>query len=252
MADAERLVQRIEEPWPWQTGGAIVRRLDRALEASVPRAARAMELGERDWGWARRAVSVAFTVSRVMHMAGVAAPIRHVAAHAALGAGLLGYTQIPELSFDDAARAILERALADPDPASGGVPGHRLRVLAILERIVTPATDRPVPTANLIRLIYDLEQQRYDETADFTLTCGDLLPRAVRLAKRRKDTFTARMLLHALGAIPAGARVRLADGRLGHAMGEGDGGDPFRPLVMVDGNLITPGAPVRLASGAES
>ncbi|MFT7624814.1 MAG: hypothetical protein ACI9WU_004004 [Myxococcota bacterium] len=255
VADAELIAERAEPHWNWRKGAAIIRRIERAAMQSVEAAARAVELGEGEWGAPRRGVSAAFTTYQVLQSANVAPKVRRVVAHAALAMGVTGF--VAGQDFDEAAIATTARLLASPDMKASGVPPHRLRVVALLQKTVEPAinpadgTTRPDATVSLMRLAYDLERDRVGVTKGITLTRGDLLTRAIRWGKKRREGFTVRMLLHALGEIPAGALVRLADGRLGHAMGAGEGGDPQRPLVIVGGTLLTPDQPVRLASGAE-
>lgn len=243
---AERL-RAADPPCPWPETLAVVRRLERALDAHPAATRGALELAPGGWTPSRRAISAAIHALATLRHLDAAAHLGRTVAHTVLVLGLVGFAPRGGMRIADAARAA-SRLFAAPVASRLGAEPHRLRVSVLIDRFVRygDRLDAWLAPMNLVDLLYALERMRCPEDAGFDFAWVDLL--AVAASDRRFDPEWARVLIASSGVIPPGARVRLADGAEGVAMEPGDSGDPRRPVVLVDGRLVVPDRPVSLST----
>ncbi len=253
IAEAEELAARPDE-WSWPGGVSVVRRLERAAVAHAGATARTIETAPGTWTPARRAISAAFQASLVLTRIGVTEFLRRSGAHATLAVAVHGYEARYGKEPDAAAQRALPPLLARPVTARSGVDPHRLRVSALVRALTRRGKEgrEPPPLlAGLVRQAYELERRRCPADVTFDLTRVDLLAHAARmLGQGHRDEPWVRALIGVAGAVPPGAYVQLADGRLGVALDVDPGGDPWQPRVLIAGQVVIPTAPVRLYSPA--
>lgn len=240
-------------PCDWPTALSIIRRLERALDTNSPGTLRALELAPGSWSQARRSVSGAILALAVMRHIGTAPNLARVATHAALALGLFGLAPRSGLPFVQAATAATAMLSAPASSRLGAEP-HRLRVSVVIDRIARFPEDRSqwLPLSALVEIVYEMERRRCPADLSFDLSRVDLLAVLVDEAGRPFDPTWVRAVLGTMGVIPPGARVRLADGREAVAVEPGSSGDPRRPVVLLEGRLVVPDAPVILLAGAAS
>lgn len=243
--DAADRLRAATPPCPWPETLAVVRRLERALDAHPAATRGALELAPGGWTPSRRAVSAAIHALATVRHLGATAPLGRAVAHAVLVLGLLGFTPRGGKPIAEAARAA-SRLFAAPVASRLGVEPHRLRVSVLIDRFLRygDRADAWLAPMGLVDLLYALERARCPEDADFDFAWVDLL--ALAASDRRFDPDWVRVLVASSGVIPPGARVRLADGAEGVAMEPGASGDPRRPVVLVGGRLVVPDRPVTL------
>ncbi len=248
IAEAERLVADRNEPWHWTAGVGVVRRLERALEVDSAAADRALELAPAPWSPGRRAVAVTMRVVAVLREMGSLAGTTRAAGHAALVLGVFGMATNNALTMQDAAATGLPRLLATTLESAGGAARHRIRVCALLNAVHrrTAFHGRWVGAIGLIDVLYELERRRQNDKQSVQLSLADLLAGALAEAQSQLDPAWLRALVATVGELPPGARVRLADGRVGVVLEPGPSGDPWRPMVLVQGQMVEPQQPVRL------
>ena len=252
IAETELLAADPRAPWRWPAGVGVVRRLERALDVDSNAADRALELAPAPWSPARRAVAVALRVVAVLREVGALAGTVRAAGHAALVIGVAGIRPGATATLEQAAGDGLARLLATAmDSASGGAR-HRIRVCALLHAIHkrTAFHGRWVGAIGLVDILYALEQRRQRPGQTAQLTLSDLLAEALADVSGRFDAAWLRAIVATVGELPPGARVRLADGRLGVVLEPGPSGQAWRPLVLIAGVVVEPQQPVRLQAVA--
>lgn len=233
--------------WPWRAALGSLRRLDRAL-ALHPRAVmRVLELADLG-SVTRRVTGCAVLVHMTLGAAGVSTVTRRVLSHVALSLAAQGMAGRGALSFAESVGAAVAAALGESvDPEKGPDP-HRAQVVASL---VALADGAPIPGEALVRLAYDVEAGRSPTDVDFDHSTLDRFAELLREKSSDPEREKwLRIVIHAFGVVPPGARVRLADGRIGVVLDAGLPGDPMRPLVLVGSETVRPTEPVRLLPGA--
>ncbi|MBM4371167.1 MAG: hypothetical protein FJ098_05910 [Deltaproteobacteria bacterium] len=249
VAEAEELVATRDGPWRWTRGLAVVRRLERGHEVSPAATRRALEVTPEGWSMARRAVCACYRTLSCLDHLGADRAIRRSGSHATLGLCVTGLGTRGGEMVVPAAEALLPRLVGTQGFTRAGVEPHRLRVNALVHRLHGQfAEQRRSPgILHLLLLAYDLERRRCPAGTDFDLTSGDLLALASQEADRRYHGAFVRLLLTLEGQLPAGAHVRLADGRSGVVLVPNPD-DPLLPRVLVGRQVLTPVAPVSLIS----
>ena len=249
--DAELMCDLVV-PWDWVRGVSIVRRLERATAADLHAANRALEFVPQPWTQGRRAVALSLRVVAVLVEMKTQPAVTRAAAHAALLLGCSGLTELP-VAFETAAAKALPRGLAAAGKTALGAARHQIRVMSVLHAIVKkPQTQETWPgPIGAIELCYGLESRRaINGLANLTL--GDLLAAVMPEVGKRFDPSWFRALVATVGALPPGARVRLADGRTGMVLGPGRAGDPWRPQVLVGALVVEPDRAVDLIAGGQN
>lgn len=248
--DAETLCDATA-PWDWVRGVSIVRRLERAAAADLAAANRALEFVPQPWTQGRRAVSLALRVAAVLLEIKTQSAVLRSMAHTALMVGCSGLLDVPT-PFAVAARGALERGLGSAGKTALGAARHQIRVSSVLYAITRRPENQqgwPGPIA-LVDLCYQLETRRTSSGLS-NLTLGDLMAAALPDVGGELDVGWFRALVSTVGALPPGARVRLADGRVGMVMGPGIHGDPWRPQVLVGALVVEPDEAVHLIAGGQ-
>lgn len=225
--------------WPWTRGVMLIRRIEQAASVQMYSTLRAVELAPTAWSPARAAVSAAIHVLCACRALGMSTAASRPAGHAAVIAVLRGAAGPGPLAAE--AGAIAAGVFA----AAGPLDPHQLRVGAVLLDLDLPRHERNVALTSLVELAVWMERARRPERADFVLSRADLLAHAI--GHRDCDPRWLRVLINVCGVVPPGARVLLADGRHATVLGPGASRDPWRPEVLVDGLILTPPQPVRLA-----
>jgi hypothetical protein len=246
--DAETVFAKRDGPWPWSAGIGLLRRVERAMDASIPSTMRALDTAPGTWSIARRALAACHHVFTALSDLKVAPSTRRAVAHAALAIAMHGLQDRGGSVFHVAARQALRKMLDAPLTSRTGVESHRLRTLALVHGVSTHA-EEPGNWINpmaLMELAYSLERHRCPRDVTFVLTRVDLLAHAAAGMEKDFDARWVRSLVTQCGQIPPGATVRLPDGRLGMALEAGPSGDPMRPYVLVNGETIEPTSAVRL------
>lgn len=251
VAAAETVSLDRAEPWPWSVIVAIVRRLERAIKADAASAAETMEVAPGEWSVPRRAVSACHRSLTLSTELGLRSSTRRAAAHACLCLALHGYEERWGIELRAAAEMSLARLLDSPLGGRSGVDPHRLRVLSLLEAMAQGRAG-DLPPAGGVQLCYELERRRRPRDVDFWLALSDLMAQLVTNPIPDLEPRWVRLLIQVVGEVPPGARVRLADGRTGVALGPGAGGDPSRPRVLVDGRAVEVDVPVTILSSGAS
>lgn len=244
--EAEKLRGAPDVPWPWQSGIAVLRRIERGCDVSVDATARAIEMVPGRWPASRRMVGAAFRTMSALREIGANRVAVRAAGHATLALGSVGFGDGLGLPPQRAARVIAKRLLLPSESASAA--GHRLSVTTLVHGVAQGAhgEERARGVLPLLTLVHELEQQRQPAGVDFQLTFADLLGIAVGSAGAHYDAAWVRAVVAAAGEIPAGAHVRLHDGRMGIVMERNPNGQALMPLVLVQGQIVTPTEPVSL------
>ena len=250
--DADTLYEKRDGPWPWPAGVGLIRRLERAIETSVPATMRALDTAPGEWTVPRRSLAVCHHVLTALGDLKVALSTRRAIAHAALAIALHGLRDREGLPLHVAAKTALRHMLDAPLQSRTGVEPHRLRTLALAHGVATRAEEPANWTGPmaLIELAYMLERRRCPADVPFALARVDLLAYAAEKMGTEFDGRWVQALVTQCGTIPPGATVRLADGRVGMALEPGASGDPMRPMVLVDGVTVEPREAVRLVATA--
>jgi hypothetical protein len=245
LMDAERILAEMDEVWPWGRGLSAVRRLERAIGRSTAATAHAMETAPGPWSPARRAVAVVALLGQVLRKLDVDSKLRRVAMHAGLGLALHGYSAQGASALPLAGEAFRERLLAMKIKTRRGVEPHRLRLFALVHQLVE-GRGKPPAMLGLVALAYELEAQRI--SGGQPLAFVDLLARTRKRVSGSPMEPMLRLVLATTGVVPPGTKVELADGRAGVVLGPGPAGDPWRPLVLVEGSVQEAPQAVRLRS----
>ena len=251
VSDAEVLIRKREDPWEWGLGLAVVRRLERAVATSPPGLLRALEISADGWSVARRAVATTLRVMLVLNQLRTVLALRRAIAHATLALACQGLQPREGEPLTRASVGLMNRLLRTRSFSRTGIEPHRIRVDALVSQLMPEnSEDRRLRSVlHLLLLAYDLERRRCPVDRDFDLTSGDLLAFAVQESTRRYDAGYVRVMIMSMGMLPTGTIVRLADGRVGVVIMP-NAEQPLLPKVLVDKKIITPTAPVSMASGA--
>jgi hypothetical protein len=234
------VLQQTPGSWNAESGSAILKRAERAIATQKAATMRTLELLPEAWTPARRALSATVTLLIVASDLKVNRASMRALAHALFACALHGYEKGEPLQVREAATLALRAALHTSE-VSAGLRSHWLATLAALRLI---AEGEESSLSELPRILYGLEGIRSAGEGDFALTRLDLLAHLVSEAPTSAWT---RILVLSAGTVPPGARVKLADGRYGIAMGPGVVTDPWRPEVLVEGVRLIPEEPVELA-----
>lgn len=254
LADVESLEARLGAGWAWAGAVGAIRRAERAIEADLGACLRFLDLAPGERTVARRALGAMLHALAMLDAVKVSVASRRVGAHAALTLALHGYSEREGCAFAEAADTALPTLLAGVDAGAATLDAHRLRVCALLHGVCAHFADpgKWHPVARAAALAFDLERLRCPLGTEFALENGDLLAWAARADLATHDPRWVRALLAAHGILPAGAQVRLADGRLGVSLGGAPGEDPLRPLVYLhSGTILWPESPVDIALRGE-
>jgi hypothetical protein len=244
-ADRIQLAVASEPGWPWPEGIHFVRRVERAHSAHRAASIRAIEMPDAAWTAARRATCAAFLVGLALSDLGARGTHQRAAVHATF-ALMLGVSRSPGTPLAACASQVLQTmSKTAVRNAGSAIEPHRLLVLALLAECA--AEDKSLAAVGLIRTVVMLESERRPQGVEFDLSLVDLFAMACGDEIADLDANWLALLVRATGVLPPGARVMLADGRMGVVMGPGDAGDPFRPLVLVNGERIQTAARVSLA-----
>ena len=246
LIDTESISRDPDEPWPWSVGLNVVRRMESAVSKGSHRACRAAETAPGEWSPDRRAISAALHAQRLMTEIGVSPDVTRATVHATLALCVQGFEARSGLTFAEAANRVLDRIVQVPDRGRGGVEPHRLRVCALIHRLAQAGEDRArwFGPLHLIHMAYELERNRWPAELEGPLSLVDLLADAVLSRGERFSPRLLQILVGVTGVLPPGTTVRFDDGRTGTVIGPSEGGDPWRPVVMVDGLLTVPTADV--------
>lgn len=232
--------------WPWRAALGCLRRLDRAV-ALHPRAVmRVLELADLG-SVTRRVTGCAVLVHMTLGAAGVSTVTRRVLSHVALCLGAQGMAARGALPFSEAVERSVAAVLGERVDPDRGTDPHRAQVVAAL---VALSDEQVVPGEALLRLAYEVESERSPKNVDFDHSTLDRFAELLRSKSvdPERDKWL-RITIHAFGVVPPGARVRLADGRVGVVLDAGLPGDPMRPLVLVGTESVRPSEPVHLLPG---
>lgn len=247
---AEGLVaDAADSPWNWRTGMAVVRRLTRAIQATTAGTQSALELVPGPWTPARRAVGSVLHVLLVLTDLGVATATARAAAHAVLALAVRGMKSRSGVPVDQAATALLPSLLQRPATQTGAVEPHIIRVCSLVHLLTTDSKEDAAgdPIVQLVGLGYEIERRRCPQGTNIDLSLLDCLAWAVKAPASFGQW--PLLLTRAAGVIPPGSRVRLADGSVAIVL-ETDPTDPFRPSVLVAGQVRRCQQPVTLLSAA--
>jgi hypothetical protein len=220
------------QPWSFANGMEAVRRLERAMETNASVTAYTLEIAPGTIDPGRRALMAAHHVRVVANCLGTSKSVARASAHAALMIAACGLAPRGGSSFDAAVAKAAACSVAGLEVASADP--HRVLVTTLLH---DQSTHARLPIGALLRLAYEIELERCPVDVDFDLGLADVLSSAVSKWNHPGSSMAAwvRVRVAAAGVMPAGARVRLADGRRGIVLGPGASGDPMLPMVLVDG-----------------
>lgn len=239
IADIERAETTYlsEGTWHWTAGLSAVRRLERGLATDRNAMLRALELSPGPWSAARRAVSVGRCVQQALHTVGTPAVLVRAAGHAAIAVATAAF--VATTTVDIAAEQLL--ALLQ-DTGLETTP-HRLRVVTVVRCLAQTSSDDLTSVVELITAAHELERLRV------VARPGHIAPRVdlLALGLERFTTPWIKLIINMEGLLPPGARVVLPDSRGAIVLGVGDPLNPWRPLVLVEGEAIIAEGPVRFA-----
>jgi hypothetical protein len=214
-------------PWSFRDGIGLVRRAQRAWEADAEAAWEALELAEARWTPRRRAWSAALGAWSLLARAGVGEGVCRVGAHAALALGVCGYEERGGVELEVARARAVEAMASQLEGQSGYLPPHVLRVMALLSGL------RRRGVGEVVELVWEMGRARSPQGVGFDLTRADLMARLAGQMGTMWSPGWVRIAVAEHGALPAGAHVRLGDGRLGVIVGRVGG----RVQVVVEGCL---------------
>ena len=242
-ATAERLPAD-GESWPWPEGMDCIRRLERALATSTFAALRAVECAPSPWSVPRRAVSGALHVLVVLRALGASSGIQRAIAHATLLLAIRGLGHRSGRPIEVVASEVREQFFRGP--RTDRFEPHHLRIATVVHVLAEGSAreGRTLVVMPMIELAYDLERRRVAADGSDALSRVDLLAFAVM--DPRYDERWARALVNCVGMVPPGATVALTDGRVGVVVGPGS--SPWRPELLIGGELVRPDADVKLVS----
>lgn len=250
VAEADVLLGDANSEWNWSRGVAVVRRLERAFEVHPGAAMRAIEFAPPPWSVGRRAAAASLYTTAALAELATTQPTARAAAHTALALACAGLQKGPALALPQAAAVALGRLLAAPMDTPGGAARHRLRVCSLVHAIEKRIPFRGHWTGlyGLLDLTYALEDLRQPTSGGSALTMADLLAQVLGQQANRFPGGWLRVLVASLGELPAGSRVRLADGRVGIVLGPGNTGQAWQPEVLVGAAVVQPDRDVTLVA----
>jgi hypothetical protein len=247
--DAAILAADATGAWDWDGGCAVAYGIERFLAVSIGAAGRVYETAPRPWTRARRIVGAALHVSAVLARLRASPLTQRAATHAMLALAVHGLFERGGGALHTAAQAAMPRLLATGLDEGSQPEPHRLRVCALVseaakaDRTAVPS----LPVVSLLHAALELERRRVPEDIALTLGTVDLQAWLAEALGHEIHAGWGRALLGALGIVPAGSYV-LADGRLGIVIGPSDAGDPWRPRVLLGGQIVVPAQPLTLYS----
>ncbi len=241
--DAEGLQLETEA---WTQQALIVRRLERRVFEHPHPAMVAFEQSTPTVP--RRAISATVIAGALLRHLGASAAATRAGAHAALVMGLGGLQHRGGYGLVEARRRGLQWVLADPWGRSGVEP-HRLRVASLLLTTADSTTDAGGhPILDVTTLAYEVERRRCPEHLPFDLSNADLWAAVATRAGIDFKLRSLRALISCFGAVPAGAWVRLEDGRTALVLGPDANG---APLLLLEGTPTPWTGVLTLLSAAE-
>lgn len=247
---AEQIASEADPAWPWNMGLSAVRRFEKGLSAKEGVAMRVVEFAPDGWNRPRRAVSAALLVLELLTKVKADPAHRRAAAHATLALCLEGLGERGGLPVGQAATALAERITGAPVQARSGVAPQCLLV-ATLVHLMSPEMKQKrdivaLGVTDLIELAYTMECERCPPNVPFDLSRADLLASAVGAAGASGAGYWVRAVIKVCGAVPVGACVQLADGRIGTVIEPGPAHNPWCPVVFIDGQRVVSEQPVML------
>jgi len=222
--DCERIHESLQKSaqagegwyWPWSAGLVVMRRLERGLDADTPACARTVELSPGEWTPARRALSVAIEIMRVLIKLKVGIREARVAAHLGLILSMMTYEERAGRTMLEASGGLLSFLTGQFSASERtGLPPHHVRVSTLAHLIAQPDPSKWLPVIHLVSLVHELERERAPEGVSIDLTRADLLGIATRDMGVRFAPVWVKALIDVHGALPVGARVRLGGGEQG-------------------------------------
>jgi hypothetical protein len=243
---AEQIAATPNQPWPWNLGLAVVRRLEKGLATKPGASMRVVEFAPEGWPVARRAVSAAQLVLQVLTKCNTDASNRRAVAHATLALALQGLQPRDGLDIAQAADSLGSRMMSAPIQAKSGIAPQCLLVASLVHAMGSEMRRQKIVSlavTELVELAYDMERSRCPADVPFDLTRADLLAYAV---SHRVSPDWVRAVIKICGAVPVGACVQLRDGRVGIVIEPGPPHQPWCPVVFVDGARVAAREPVML------
>lgn len=238
---------------PRHTGLRIVRRLERSLDIAPDVVRRTIELMPGQWSPARRTISAALVISMALRHLDINVSVRRAATHAMLLVAIDGLRAREGVALDVAAHIAFESFCRPRSKSRSMLTPHRLRTAAILDAMARRTPLRWPGVLHLIGLVFDLESQRCPKGVDFALTRADLLAYASENMGRGYPSAWVKLLVSLFDTFPAGAYVRLTDGRTGVVIRPqpNDEAQADWPQVLVNGKLVQPSQPIKLLGAHE-
>jgi hypothetical protein len=246
LQNAEQIAEQPDAPWPWAIGLSAVRRLEKGLQANTGAAMRGIEFAPEGWPVPRRAISAAMLVLQVLTRCNASAANRRAAAHATLALALEGLGPRGGVDLVHAADRLIGRMTRAPIAAASGVAPQCLLVASLVHLLGSRMRQRSVTSlmvCELIELAYEMERARCPDGVPFDLGRADLLAHAIQ-HNRASEWIGA--IIKICGAVPVGACVQLADGRVGIVIEPGPPHAPWCPVVFIEGQRVIARQPVML------
>lgn len=243
---AEQIAATPNQPWPWNLGLAVVRRLEKGLATKPGASMRVVEFAPEGWPVSRRAVSAAQLVLQVLTKCNMDASNRRAVAHVTLALALQGLRSRDGVEVAEAADSLASRMMSAPIQAKSGIAPQCLLVASLVHAMGREMRKQKVVSlavTELVELAYDMERSRCPGDVPFDLTRADLLAYAV---SHRVSPDWVRAVIKICGAVPVGACVQLRDGRVGVVIEPGPPSHPWCPVVFVDGVRVATREPVML------
>lgn len=250
LAMQEATALRKDGPWDWRNGFSVIRRLERAMDASLEHALQGLEMEEGAWTPTRRAVGVAFDVIAALRHLEVQTSIVRACGHAALALGVHGLEAHHGRELDASAKSVFASMTSNLQRMRTGIPPHQLRTLSVIEHLRSTEPHQWMSVLFLLQLCYDLEWERCPPGVSFTLTRADLLAIATQEMGARFPPAWVRILVAIHGDAPAGAYVRLPDQRLGVILGPDTHTSNIQ--VLTGGEIVLVSPPLKLVSAAQA
>jgi len=243
----EQIAAQPDEPWPWNMGLAVIRRIEKGLAANAGAAMRVIEFAPEGWPIARRALSASQLVLQVLTRVGADPPNRRAAAHAALALALQGLRPRDGLDAAAAADGLATRMTRAPIQAESGIAPQCLLVASLAHLMGSKARHGSAVVSlivtELIELAYEMERARCPARVPFDLGRADVLAFALQ---HQLAPDWMRAVIKICGAVPVGACVQLRDGRVGIVIEPGPPEQPWCPVVFVAGERVAAHEPVML------
>jgi hypothetical protein len=250
LSTAEQLAERRNEPWHWNMGLAVIRRLEKGMGAKVGTAMRVVEFAPEGWPVPRRALSASQLVLQVLNQVGTSSAHARAAAHVTLALALQGLRAQDGIEISEAANALVARMTANPIQAKSGIAPQCLLVTSLAHRLGRGRrrgrSSGGLVVEGLIKMAYDMERARCPRNVPFALTRADLLAHALQQGDARYPYKWLRVIIGICGAVPVGTHVQIADGRVGIVIEPGPPEQPWCPVVFIEGKRVMTRRPVKL------